>query len=120
MNADWLDEALQELSELDAECAEEGFPPISDAMKETARNLLSDLHAMGIESSAFVYATMEPEISIDFKGQDFSLLILVRDGTSIEVYSSFLEGDTQIDKYAAPFKDFLDWLKMRLQEVKCI
>ena len=110
----WFDYAMEQLSELDRENAAEGYPPISDNIKDTAKQILNELNSLGIESSSIVYSTMEGEIAISMKSKNFSLLILVINEKKVETYSSFFNGDTEISSDTAPFKNFYYFLMTQL------
>lgn len=113
----WIDDLLKQLCELDEEIAEEGYPPVSDNAKLTAKQILVELDSLGINPPTIVYSTMDGEIAISSKSQNYSFLILIVDEENIESYSSFFNSDTECNKYTAPFKDFFDYLKTRLHQL---
>ena len=110
----WIDEAIRELCKIDEEIAEDGLPPIKDSAKLLAKRVLVKLDTMGIDNSPYVYPTMDGEIAIDFKSQNYSLLILIINENNIESYSSFFNSDTECNSFTAPFKDFFDFMKTQL------
>ena len=113
----WIDEAIRELGEIDEEIAEDGLPPIKDSAKLLAKRVLVKLDTIGIDNSPYVYPTMDGEIAIDFKSQNYSLLILIINENNIESYSSFFGGDTEYNNFTAPFKDFFDFMKTQLHRL---
>lgn len=110
----WFDYAMEQLSELDRENVAEGYPPVSDNKKNTAKQILIKLNSLGIESSLIVYSTMESEVAIRLKSNDFSLLILIINENEIETYYSFFNGDTEISSDTAPFENFYYFLMTQL------
>ena len=113
----WIDEAIRELGGIDEEIAEDGLPPINDSAKLLAKRVLVNLDTMGIDNSPYVYPTMDGEISIDFKSQNYSLLILIINENNIESYSSFFNSDTECNNFTAPFEDFFDFMKTQLHRL---
>ena len=49
----WIDDAIKQLGEIDEEIAEEGFPPINDNAKKTAKKILNILNLEGMEYAPF-------------------------------------------------------------------
>jgi len=113
----WIDGAIKELCEIDEEIAEDGLPPIKDSAKLLAKRVLVKLDTMGIDNSPYVYPTMDGEIAIDFKSQNYSLLILIINKNNIESYSSFFNSDTEYNNFTAPFEDFFDFMKTQLHRL---
>ena len=113
----WIDEAIRELCEIDEEIAEDDLPPIKDSAKLLAKRVLVKLDTMGIDNSPYVYPTMDGEIAIDFKSQNYSLLILIINKNNIESYSSFFNSDTEYNNFTAPFEDFFDFMKTQLHRL---
>lgn len=113
----WIDEEIRELCEIDEEIAEDGLPPIKDSAKLLAKRVLVKLDTMGIDNSPYVYPTMDGEIAIDFKSQNYSLLILIINKNNIESYSSFFNSDTEYNSFTAPFEDFFDFMKTQLHRL---
>ncbi len=111
----WMDDAIKQLGELDEEIAEEGYPSINDKTKRTARKILDILNSEGMESSPFVYPTIEGEIEINFKSGNYSLVILVISEKNVETYSSFFNSNTEYHSYTAPFKEFNDFIVSQLR-----
>ena len=107
----WFDEAIKQFCEIDEEIAEDGLPPIKDSAKLLAKRVLVKLDTMGIDNSPYVYPTMDGEIAIDFKSQNYSLLILIINKNNIESYSSFFNSNTEYNSFTAPFEDFFDFMK---------
>ena len=113
----WIDEEIRELCEIDEEIAEDGLPPIKDSAKLLAKRVLVKLDTMGIDNSPYVYPTMDGEIAINFKSQNYSLLILIINKNNIESYSSFFNSDTEYNSFTAPFEDFFDFMKTQLHRL---
>ena len=107
----WIDEAIRELGEIDEEIAEDGLPPIKDSVKLLAKRVLVKLDTMGIDNSPYIYPTMDGEIAIDFKSQNYTLLVLIINENNIESYSSFFNSNTEYNSFTAPFEDFFDFMK---------
>ena len=114
----WFDDAIKELGEIDEEIVEEGYPSINDNTKETAKQILIDLNTLKIESSPYVYPTIEGEIAIDFKSKNYSILILVINEKIVETYSSFYDSDTEYHKYTIPFENIFDFTISQLRALR--
>lgn len=101
---EWLDEALEELSKVDNESREEGFPLCSRQAKNNAESILRNL--AGITSVApSVYPTSDEEIAIQFRvtGATSSVLLLC-DSLGSGACFSYVGGKSQ----RARFDDALD------------
>ena len=107
----WFDEAIKQFCEIDEEIAEDGLPPIKDSAKLLAKRVLVKLDTMGIDNSPYIYPTMDGEIAIDFKSQNYTLLVLIINENNIESYSSFFNSNTEYNSFTAPFEDFFDFMK---------
>ena len=115
LKTSWIDDAIKELGEVDEEIAEEGYPSINDNTKDIAKQMLFNLNALKIESSPYVYPTTEGEIAIDFKSRNYSMLILVINEKSVEIYSSFYNSDIECHSYTAPFENNFDFTISQLR-----
>lgn len=100
----WLDEALEELSKVDDESREEGFPFCSERAKINAEAVLRNL--AGVTSvTPSVYPTSDEEIAIQFglTGAASSVLLLC-DSLGGGACFSYVDGKSQ----RARFDDALD------------
>ena len=118
LKTSWIDDAIKQLSELDEEIAEEGYPSINDSMKKTARKILDILNSEGMEYAPFVYPTTEGEIEINIKSRNYSLVILVISEKYVETYSSLFNNATECHNFTAPFKEFNDFIVSQLRALR--
>ena len=83
----WLADALQELSELDEEIADEGYPEINSTTKAAAKRILGKLESR--RAPPTVYPTQDGQIAIHFKAPAASkaVLILLGDDERADCYS---------------------------------
>ena len=83
----WLVDAVKELSELDEEIADEGYPGISSTTKAAAKRILGKLE--NHPAAPTVYPTQDGEIAIHFKspGASNTVLILLGDDEQADCYS---------------------------------
>ena len=83
----WLVVAVQELSELDEEIADEGYPEIRSATKAAAKRILGKLESH--PAAPTVYPTQDGQIAIHFKspGASNSVLILLGADERADCYS---------------------------------
>ena len=88
LHAGWMPNALAQLSQIDKEAAEEGYPPISDTAKRSVERLLFALGDSPIEPA--VYPSKDGEIAIYFKSPVVmaALLILVNNRGGAGCYAS--------------------------------
>ena len=98
LHAGWIPNALAQLSQIDKEAAEEGYPSISDVAKRSAKRLLFALGDSPIEPA--VYPSMDGEIAIYFKSPVVmaALLILVNNRGEAGCYAS-IEGENRRRRY---------------------
>ena len=76
----WLDDALEELAEVDDEIAEDGLPQVSDTTKAAAKTLVRAL-AWRTPLAPSVYPTQDAEIALHFKSPGVgTVVILLSDG----------------------------------------
>ena len=114
----WIDDAIKQLGEIDEEIAEEGFPPINDNAKKTAKKILNILNSEGMEYAPFVYPTTEGEIEINLKSRNYSLVILVISEKNVETYSSLFNSATECHSFTPPFKKFNDFIVSQLRALR--
>ena len=83
----WLADALQELSELDEEIADEGYPEISSTTKAAAKRILGKLESH--RAAPTVYPTQDGQIAIHFKAPAAfkAVLILLGNDERADCYS---------------------------------
>ena len=74
--ANWLQNALKQLDQINEEAAEENFPEIDGKSVAIAKELLQKLRDNPIEPA--VYPSMDGEVSIFFKSQSLPAAVLIR------------------------------------------
>ena len=101
---EWLDEALEELSKVDDESREEGFPLCSERAKTNAESILRNLAGV-THVTPSVYPTSDDEIAIQFRVTSASTSVLVLcDSSGSGACFSYVDGKSR----RARFDDALD------------
>ena len=100
LQPDWLEVALTELREVDAEIAEETLPVINDAVKVEGERLIRAL--AGHPEGPTVYPTRDGEVAIHFKSRDLpsSVVVLLNNSGEAECYA-YTDGKSRRAHYEA-------------------
>ena len=93
-----LEDALAELSGVEAEAVAEGYPSISEAAKNHARRLIIDL-ATRYSLPIATYPTEDGEIAIDIRGKDRRAVLILLDRSGGAICFVTVSGENRRARY---------------------